>query len=131
MNALWVRVVSYTSIACGAVILSVMGSVVYRSLCPPMFTSRAEADMLSEALAVSLTSNAVAQSGRPVREYQALAWGERRYHDHAERLFARNELDPESGYVLWQHQSKDPSKTLCVRVCRSGDMYQCRVHEAK
>ncbi len=89
------------------------------------------AGVLTESEAITITHEAISRSGRNQNEFTALAWGTREWEGKPERVFARNTIDPNDGYVIWKHSSGDPARTLRVSIEKHETAFKCKVHRAK
>lgn len=99
------RVVKITLVGVAAVLLVglvVVAPAIYRNLNPHKhkFSVPAESE-LTEELAVDLTRQTLEAEGFNVNDIIPLAWGSREYKGKPEQFLARNTIDPDEGYVLW------------------------------
>jgi hypothetical protein len=101
---------------------------IYRALNPqPYYYAIDSSEPLTEALAVEFTRKALVDDSKASIEMRPIPyWPDSQYDnpEEAERLFARNSIDPSNGYVIW-------SIGYHVRIERSGDVVECRVYSPK
>ncbi|OQW87763.1 MAG: hypothetical protein BWK78_08860 [Thiotrichaceae bacterium IS1] len=83
-----------------------------------------EGFVISEALAVSLSRDALIKSGVDVSKMVPIPYG-----DGPKKLFARNTLEHNSGYVLWQPISVETLSGYSVSIRPRGDQLYCNVEE--
>lgn len=115
-----------------ALLLAAGGIARYIDTHPPMYRFPAEqAGVLAESEAIAITQQAIKASGRNSSDFTALAWGTREYEGKPEQTFARNALNPNGGYVIWQHASGDPAKTVHVHIEKRDGSCECIVSKVK
>ena len=122
-----------TGVAVGAALLiTVLAVAIYRDTHPPAHVYQtADSNTLTEPEAIDFTRRAISDSGRKADEYTMLAWGTREQHGTPERVLARNAIDPNRGYVIWQHTGADPAKTVHVVIEKHDRTLECWVHKVK
>lgn len=105
-----------------------VGITIYRDTHPPVHRyTLPHAQALTEAVAISYTRQALADEGKSVLEMVPVPyWPEPQFVDNpdGERLFARNTVNPNHGYVIW-------SNGYSVRIQHDGDAVLCKVFTMK
>lgn len=116
--------------------LVVLGAVLTVVVCRDAYPSRHQypalvSGTLTEPEAVDLTRKAIADSGRKGANFMPLSWGTREHSGKRETVLARNTMDPNRGYVRWEHNRADPANMLHVTIEKREGTVRCRVHEVK
>ena len=113
-------------------LITVIAIAIYKDAHPPaQVYQAANTNTLTEPEAIVFTRQAISDSGRKADEYTTLAWGTREHHGAPELELARNTLDPNRGYVIWQHNGADPAKTVHVVIEMHDRTLECWVHKVK
>ena len=101
---------------------------VYRDLNPQPYYYTIDASApLTEDSAIEFTRQALMDDGKAAADMIPIPyWPDSQFENpqEAERLFARNRIDPNGGYVIW-------SAGYHVRIKRTGDRIECGVYAPK